>query len=67
MVVCEQTAVNFERLLVQWLGKSVLPLSVEVACKVVVAKGGVRVVVGEYIASDRERLLEERLSCAYFP
>ena len=45
----------------------VLPLGVEVGRQVVVAAGGVGVVVGEQAAADLQRLLEERLGLRVLP
>ena len=45
----------------------VLPLGVEVDRQVVVAVGGVGVVVGEQAAADLQRLLEQRLGLGVLP
>ena len=45
----------------------VLPLGVEVGRQVVVAVGGVGVVVGEQAAADLQRLLEQRLGLGVLP
>ena len=47
MVVGEQAAFDLERLLEERLGLGILPLGVEVRRHVVVAVGGVEVVVAE--------------------
>ena len=67
MVVGEQAAADLQRLLEQRLGLGVLPLGVEVDRQVVVAGGGVGVVVGEQAASISSAFSNSGWAWAYFP
>ena len=58
---------DLERLLNEGLGLRVLSLRGEVECKLVVAAGGVGVVVGEEAAADAECLLEQWLGLGVLP
>ena len=67
MVVGEQAAFDFQRLLHHRLSLGVVPLGIKVERHVVVAFGGVGVVVGEQAAADLQRLFVKRLGLGVLP
>ena len=67
MVVAEKSAADLQRLLVERLGRRVLPLSVEAVRDLVVTSGSVWVQIGEESAVDLQRFLAKRLGVRVLP